>query len=250
MADYMLKYGEKARTVTTIVWLEQLERRWGEDWKRMWYGYLADLRCMVACSPLHDQDVYSDEDVRNWTRRHLDPDTGELADEYTNALPKVGDPKKPHFHIVLIVKGPMNREDFSSLFLDIVWISPTKWQRVIHLDTITRYLAHMDNPEKAQYSCFDIMGWGGYNLKPLTIQKSDEFTKAMAMASVMDYIEENDVIYYHHLVKWAKGLGDYDIFSCVVGRFGTFVAYFRDVRDERAAKEAARKKREEEQAIA
>ena len=59
MANYMLKYGEKARTVTTIVWVEQLEKRWGPEWRKHWYGYLADLRCMVACSPLQDKDVYS-----------------------------------------------------------------------------------------------------------------------------------------------------------------------------------------------
>lgn len=244
MANYLLKPGEKARTVTTIVWVEQLEKRWGDHWAKHWYGYLADLRCMVACSPLHDKDTYSEEDVRNWVRRHIDPDTGEVATEFTNAQPRVGDAKKAHFHVVLIVKGPQTREDFSAIMLDVVWISPTAWQRVVHLDSMTRYLAHMDNPEKFQYSVFDIQGWGGYNLKPLTIQKSDEYTKAMAFASVMDYIEENDVKYYHHLMKWAKALGDYDIFSCVAGRFGAFVAYFRDVAREKADKEAAKKSRE------
>lgn len=246
MADYMLKYGEKARTVTAIIWKEQLERRWGDHWEKQLYGYLADLRIMVAVSPLHDMDVYSDEDVRAWKRRHIDPDTGDVADEYTNAVPSVGDKKKAHFHIVVIVKGPMTREDFSRLFLDLVWIKPTMWQRVIHLDSMTRYLCHMDDPNKYQYSCFDIQGYGGYNLKPLTIQKSDEYTKAMAMASVMDYIEDNHVLYYHKLVCWAKELGDYDIFSCVIGRFGTFVAYFRSIADEKAAKKAAEKEAEKQ----
>lgn len=245
MANYMLAPGEKARTVTCIVWVEDLERRWGEEhWKKHFYGYLADLRCMVACSPVHDKDTYSDEDVRNWCRRHEDPDTGDVATEYTNQTPRVGDPKKAHIHIIVIIKGPQYREDFSQMFLDLVWINPTKWQRVVHLDSMTRYLAHMDNPEKYQYSVFDVMGWGGFNLRPLTIQKSDEYTKAMAMASVMDYIEENDVRYYHHLAKWAKALGDYDIFACVMGRYGTFVAYFRDAREETAAKKAAKKAKE------
>lgn len=244
MANYQLKYGEKARTVTCIVWLEDLQRRWGADWKRQFYGYLADLKCMVAVSPLHDKDTYTDEDVRNWCRRHIDPDTGEVADEYTNTQPKVGDPKKPHFHLILIVKGPQTREDFTAMLLDLVWIMPNKWQRVVHLDTMTRYLAHMDNPEKAQYSCFDVMGWGGFNLKPLTISKSDEYTKAMAMVSVFDYIEENDVRYYHHLMKWAKRLGDYDIYACVAGRTQTFIAYFRDIAREKADKDAKKKARE------
>ena len=68
MANY-LQPGEKARTVTAIVWVEDLERRWGEHWAKHWYGYLADLRCMVACSPIHDQDLY-EEDVRNGSPSH------------------------------------------------------------------------------------------------------------------------------------------------------------------------------------
>ena len=246
MANYMLQYGEKARTVTTIIWVEDLERRYGDHWQKHFYGYLADLRVMVACSPIHDQDEYTETDVKNWVRRHIDPDTGDVANEYTNLMPSVGDKKKPHIHIIVIVKGPMRREDFSEMFLDLVWIHPNKWQRVVHLDSMTRYLAHMDNPEKYQYSCFDIQGYGGFNLKPLTIQKSDEYTKAMAMASVMDYIEENNVRYYHKLMQWAKSLGDYDIFSCVTGRFGTFCAYFRSIREEKEDKRA-KKKREQEQ---
>lgn len=250
MANYMLKFGEKARTVTTLVWVEDLERRWGDSWPKYFYGYLADLRTMVCCSPVHDKDTYTDEDVRNWVRRHIDPDTGDVATEFTNEKPKVGDPKKAHIHLIVIVKGPQTREDFSAMFLDLIWIHPNKWQRVVHLDSMTRYMAHMDNPEKAQYSCFDIKGWGGFNLKPLTIQKSDEYTKAMAMASVMDYIEENNVRYYHRLVKWAKDLGDYDIFSCVVGRFGTFVAYFRSQTEEMVEKDKKKKAERERQAQA
>ena len=146
MADYQLKHGEKARTVQSIMWVEDLERRWGEEWKSKLYGYLANLRCQVACSPIHDKDTYDDTDVRDWCRRHIDPDTGDVATEYTNMTPKVGDPKKPHIHFILIVKGPMFREDFSEMMLDLVWIHPNKWQRVVHLDVVTRYLAPNQQP--------------------------------------------------------------------------------------------------------
>lgn len=246
MANYMLQHGEKARTVTAIVWIEQLERRWGERWQRYFYGGLADLMCMVCCSPIHDHDTYTDEDVRNWCRRHEDPDTGDVATEYTNQMPKVGDPKKSHIHVILIVKGPQTREDFSQMMLDIVWVDPRKWQRVVHLDTLTRYMAHMDSPEKYKYSVFDVMSFGGFNLKPLTIAKSDEYDKATALAACMDYIEENNVLYFHHLVRWAKALGDYDIWSCVTGRFGYFVAYFRSISDEKAAREAKKKQEQKD----
>ena len=243
MANYLLKPGEKARTVTTIIWVEDLERRWGEHWKKKLYGYLADLRMQVACSPVHDQDTYSDDDVRNWCRRHQDPDTGEVATEFTNMTPSVGDPKKPHIHIILIVKGPQFREDFSEQMLDLVFINPNKWQRVVHLDVMIRYLAHMDNPDKYQYSCFDILPFGGFSLKPLSITKTDEYSKATAFCSCFDYCEENNLKYFHQLLKWARDLGDYDILCCVLGRASVFGQYFKSKSDEKAAK---RKKAEKE----
>ena len=250
MANYMLKFGEKARTVTAIVWVEDLQRRWGDHWEKKWYGYLADMRTMVACSPIHDKDTYSEEDVENWCKRHIDPDTGTVATEYTNVQPKVGDPKKAHFHIIIIVKGPMKREDFSDLMLGVVWIMPNKWQRVIHLDTMTRYLAHMDNPEKFKYDWTDVIPFGGFSLKPLTIAKSDEYTKATALAGVLEYIEDNKLRYYHQLVRWARQLGDYDIFCCVTGRAGMFIGLFNSIRQEKqdkAQRQKEEQKRQEEQ---
>lgn len=248
MADYQLKDGEKARTVTTILWVEDLERRYGDKWLGRLYQYLADLKIPCCCSPVHDKDTYTEEDVRAWCRRHEDPDTGEVATKYTNRTPRVGDEKKSHVHIILITKGPMYREDFSELLSDLVTVKVTAWEKVLHLDTLTRYMSHMDDKSKYRYSDFDILGFGGFNLKPLTIKKSDEYVKAMAMASVMEYIEDNGIKYYHSLVKWAKDLGDYDIFNCVTGRFGTFCAYFRSLREEKQDKAEAKKRQEEEEA--
>ena len=146
MANYQLKDGEKARTVTTILWVEGLERRYGEHWQKALFGYFADLRIPVCISPIHDKDTYTDEDVSAWCRRHIDPDTGEVANEFTNKMPKVGDPKKAHVHVILITKGPMYREDFSKLLYDLIYVPVTAWEKVLHLDALTRYMAHMDNP--------------------------------------------------------------------------------------------------------
>lgn len=248
MANYQLKSGEKARTVTTIVWVEDLERRYGEHWQRHFYGYLADLRIPVCCSPVHDHDTYTDEDVSAWRRRHIDPDTGEVATEYTNQEPRVGDPKKAHIHIIVITKGPMFREDFSQLFYDLIYIKVTAWEKVLHLDTLTRYMAHMDNKEKYQYNFTDIISFGGFSLKPISIQKTDEYTKASALVEVLTYCEDNKITKYHVLVKWAKTLGDYDVFACVTGRASFFAAYFRSIQDEIIERRESEKKKKENSA--
>ena len=38
----------------------------------------------------------------------------------------------------------------------------------------TRYLTHLDNPEKAQYSSLDVLTFGGYEYKRYAVTKDDE----------------------------------------------------------------------------
>ena len=86
----------------------------------------------------------------------------------------------------------------------------------------------------------------------MTIAKSDEYTKANALAAVLEYIEENKVTYYHHLMRWAKALGDYDVFCCVTGRCSMFLGLFRSMREEKAEEKANEEKerKDNEKAIA
>ena len=42
------------------------------------------------------------------------------------------------------------------------------------LYSMTRYLTHMDNPEKAQYSSLDVLTFGGYEYKRYASTKDDE----------------------------------------------------------------------------
>lgn len=246
MANYLLKQGEFARTVTTILWVEPLQRLYGDKWESKLHGYLAGLLIPVCCSPVHDKDVYSDEDVRNWIRRHIDPDTGEVADKYTNQTPKVGDPKKAHVHVILIVKGRQDRNYFTELMGDLVYVNPNSWSKVPHLDALTRYMAHMDNPEKAQYEPHMIKAWGGFNLKPISIVRSDEYSKYCACIYVTDYIFDNNIRYYHQIWKHVKDTGDIDLMSCVRGNSSHWRSVLDGIRQERIDKAEAKKRLREQ----
>lgn len=234
MANYMLKAGEKARIVWVIVWLEDIERLYSDkDPYAVILDYMQSLHQPCAVSPVHDKDTYSVEDVRNWTRRHIDPDTGEVKEECRDTMPVVGQPKKAHVHIYLEFKNPVGPDYLSKHMKDLLPIKENRWERVIYPDSAKRYLAHMDEQEsgKYRYACTDIHSFGGVKMDCLL--REDDFIKVNTLIACQSYIEDNHVRHYHVLARWAFSTGDYMIIACVTGRAAYFANFFRSMSDEK-----------------
>lgn len=88
------------------------------------------LQCVI--SPLHDKDV--------------DP---------------TGEPKKPHYHIILCYSGPTSFNVVKALCDSLNQPIPQALEQV---RGYYRYLTHKDNPEKYQYSDEDIQPLNGFNI--------------------------------------------------------------------------------------
>lgn len=88
------------------------------------------LQCVI--SPLHDKD--------------LDP---------------TGEPKKPHYHIILCYSGPTSFNVVKALCDSLNQPIPQALEQV---RGYYRYLTHKDNPEKYQYSDEDIQPLNGFNI--------------------------------------------------------------------------------------
>lgn len=257
MANLLLKPGEKARNVWRVVWMEDLcaalHLPLDADGMEVAYGkflaYCASLHCQIAVSPIHGDDTYDEHDVRNWRRRHdLDPDTNRPTSEcaepdqdWDALCPKIGDPKKPHLHFAMFLRGPLNRTNYTDMFGDLLPLRENAWEKIIHPTSALRYLVHLDEHEtgKKQYSALDVHGFGGIDLSCLL--KDDDMARFETLMFVLDYIEDNDIRHYLHLVRWAKSTGDYDTLSCVSGRHSFFCAIFRSKSD--IAKEIAERKK-------
>lgn len=134
-----------------------------EDWRNNFDG-------MVWIeSPLHDKDINPD-----------------------------GTPKKPHWHILLVFDGKKSYAQVKTLADLINGASP---QYVQNLTGMVRYLAHMDNPEKAQYKKSDIIGHGIDISK--YIESPEEFDELMMAIEI--FCEENHVVEYADLIRRARG---------------------------------------------
>ena len=99
-----------------------------EDWK----DKLQLTGLPICLSPYHDKD--------------LNPD---------------GTSKKPHYHVILCFGGPTTFNNVKTITDSLNQPIPIPLQQV---KGYYRYLTHMDNPEKAQYSEKDIQYLNGFNI--------------------------------------------------------------------------------------
>ena len=98
-----------------------------------WLEKLKQSGLQVAISPLHDKDINPD-----------------------------GEPKKPHYHIILIYSGPTTYNNVATFTESINGTIPQPLEQV---RGYYRYLTHKDNPEKAQYSDSDIICLNGFDIR-------------------------------------------------------------------------------------
>lgn len=124
-----------------------------------WMDKLSNLHTAVLISPLHDKD--------------LNPD---------------GEPKKAHYHVLLMFEGP---KDYDTQIKPIfASIGAVGHEKVNSIRGYARYLCHLDNPEKAQYSPSEVHCMGGADFYGITQLPTDD---VKLIGEIMDYIQENEI---------------------------------------------------------
>lgn len=227
----MLKPEEKARNLGCMLWIEDLDRA------GLSYGdvlaFLEGLHMPCVCSPVHDRDTYTADDVKGWCQRHIDPDTGEVRTEDLERQPQVGAPKKPHIHIYFAFKGVRQPKELSKYFdtLSPGIVAPNRFVLVPDFPGIVRYCAHMDSPEKAQYDPLSIHGFCNVNMS--SIWGAESIDPMRTMIEVERAIVDYGIDDYWQLVRWVNANGDIEMIKCVKGRTAHWAAIFHAKRQER-----------------
>lgn len=154
----MAEKNVKKRNWAFVLYPESAPADWREQLQK------TGLPC--AISPLHDRDV--------------------------NAT---GEPKKPHYHVMVFYQGPTSYNVVKRLTDGLNQPIP---QVVEQVRGYYRYLTHMDNPEKAQYSPSGITTLNGFDIGDYVEMSKSEVTKVCR--ALMDYIRENDIMEYADLM--------------------------------------------------
>ena len=127
-------------------------------------------QCVPALiSPLHNLDVNSD-----------------------------GTPKKEHYHVMILFDGVKTKEQAKEVFDTIggVGIEAVKSVRAY-----ARYLCHLDNPEKAQYSINDVIECAGVDYYTMINLASDKYS---AIGEMIEFTLNNGIDSYAQLLLYAK----------------------------------------------
>lgn len=135
-----------------------------------WRNIIDDMHIEWVESPLHDKDLNADNT-----------------------------PKKPHWHILLMFGGVKSYEQVKEV-TDL--LNAPIPQRCHNAKAMVRYMAHIDNPDKAQYNISDIKAYGGVDLSELLRPSSSE--RYTLIKEMIAYVRNNHISEFQDLMDYAS----------------------------------------------
>lgn len=153
--------GMRALSWTCIVYPESAPENWRD--------LIDEAHIQWVESPLHDKDVNPD-----------------------------GSLKKPHWHVLLMFESIKTVEQVTEVMQGCNGTIPIKCNSAKGL---VRYMAHLDNPEKVQYSVSDIRGHGGADVGELLKPTSSEI--GVLTREMIAFVNKYDIVEYQDLVTYA-----------------------------------------------
>lgn len=145
-----------------------------------WMDKLDALHVPIICA-LHDKDTWTDED------------------EKKNPEHKAGTLKKEHIHGMSLFDGKKSVQQMLKMLepLGVYYVEPTH-----NVQSFTRYLLHMDNPEKAQYDQGNIFTFGG--AVPDFSRTIPNSEVQAIMCQICDFIREKEITEFSELWFYAR----------------------------------------------
>lgn len=151
----------RARVWTFILWKESMD----PDSENI----INNFHVPFCMSPLHDKDFNED-----------------------------GSPKKPHYHVILNFSGVKSFDQVKEITDACKGQFPV---RVNDIFGLTRYLIHLDDPDKAPYNKSDIISHGGYDVDfyfEMPNSKKSVYIKEIAL-----YINEHNIMEFDDINTYA-----------------------------------------------
>lgn len=134
-----------------------------------WIDNLSYMGMQAVVSPLHDKDVTA-----------------------------VGEPKKPHYHVLLLWDGPTTYNNAKNV---VEMIGGVGCLKCISMRGSVRYFCHLDNPEKARYNIDDLTQIGGIDITKIIMSESDE---DLMLNDMFEFISENGIYNYKGFVDYCR----------------------------------------------
>lgn len=151
---------------------------------------------MGAISPLHDKDI--------------DP---------------TGEPKKPHYHVILVYGSPTTYNNVKSFTDELNQPIPQALEQV---RGYYRYLTHKDNPDKYQYAESEIDTFNGFDISDFVeITKSEV---AQMKFELLQLIREKQYCEYREFMDFVQDNLDKSFFDVASSHTIFFNTYLKSAR--------------------
>lgn len=151
----------RTRNFATVVYPESAPANWQE--------ILAEQFVPSFISPLHDKDINP-----------------------------TGEPKKPHYHVITMYDSVKTTDQAKELFAKIGGVGCEVIQSI---RGYSRYLCHLDNPEKAQYPQESVRSMCGADYSATIGLVTDKYK---AISEMIDYCKANDIFSYSDLLEYCR----------------------------------------------
>ena len=134
-----------------------------------WQDLIADWKIPAFLSPMHEFDL----DIQ-------------------------GQPKKAHYHLMIMFEGKKSRDQIRVLFDQIGGVG---MEIVNSIRSYARYLCHMDNPEKHQYDPKDLKAFGGADYFGICNLAVDKYN---TIGEMMDHVRRERIHSFAELMQYSK----------------------------------------------
>jgi len=142
----------------------------GESLPENWKAILGDLMIPWAISPLHDEDVNADGEI-----------------------------KKAHRHLLLSFNTVKSYAQIEEITKRLGAPAP---EPCLSTRGLVRYFLHLDSPEKARYKQEDIEYGGGFDLENALKKTATE--EEEILHAICDFLEEKGIQEYAYANSWIR----------------------------------------------
>lgn len=143
--------------------------------------------------------VYPESAPENWRslldETHIEWIESPLHEFDTNPT---GEVKKPHYHVLLLFGGVKSYDQVCEFIKPLNGPIP---QRCHNARAMVRYFAHLDNPDKFQYSISDIIPHGGVDISELLKPSTSE--RYSLIKEICEYVGANNITEFYELMDYA-----------------------------------------------
>lgn len=109
-----------------------------------------------------------------------------------------GEQKKAHYHVIIAFEGVKTVEQAKVIFDDIGGVG---CEVINSLRSYARYLCHLDNPDKAQYSIEDVICLCGADYIATIGLPMDKYK---TIGEMIDFCQEYNVVSFSELLEYAR----------------------------------------------